>query len=154
LEQIVVSILVSMFSRGARLHYVEWTEEMRAEADRLVEIHLRSLDDFGEGIYGGLYGDGTQGLDSAFARVAMWITIASGIYFFGQLFRPDEPYLRWNFSVFKEHCRDCVRLDGQVHTASEWRASGWYPRSFGLECHGVHCGCYFTDAAGPSSGGF
>lgn len=152
--QIVASILISMFLKGGRLTYSELTEEARAALTLVINDHINSLENFVGDIYMGRYAPENLGLQGAFDRVGMWLNIASGIIFLGQLYRPDNPYLRWNFSVFKEHCADCVRLDGQVHTAQEWRASGLYPRYFGLACAGVRCGCYFTEVSGPSTGAF
>lgn len=155
MEQIVAAILMSLFARGSFVTFSEFTDEMREVVDEQVQIHLQSLSRFGEDIFERqLYSPGNLGLDGAFARVAMWISIATGIYYLGMLYRPDEPFLRWNMSVFKEHCADCVRLSGQVHTSTEWRASGWYPHAFHLECTGVHCGCFFTQVNGPSAGSF
>lgn len=152
LEQIVTSILLTLFARGARVSFPELTEAMRAEINILVQDHLRSLDDFADGIYGGLYAEDRLGLDGALLRVGMWVTIASGIYFLGETHRPDDPYLAWRMNPLKDHCNSCVHLDGQIHTASEWRASGYYPRSFSLDCRGVHCGCSFIQVEGPSAG--
>lgn len=154
LEQIIVAILMTLFLKGARSSYSELSEETRLVLEREITIHLRSLDDFGEGIYAGRYGPDDLGLQGAHYRISTWLNIAAGVVFLGMLYQPHEVYLRWNYSIFKEHCGDCVRLNGQVHTAAEWRAAGWYPRSFGLECHGVNCGCSFSETAGPSSGAF
>lgn len=152
LEQIVAAILITLFLRGARVTYAELSEEARLALQQQIEIHRRSLDDFAEGIYGGLYGEGELGLSGALARAGLWVNMAAGIFFLGQTHQPYDVYLKWNWSVFKEHCGDCAHLNGQVHTAAEWRASGWYPRSSGLQCFGVHCGCYFTETSGPSVG--
>lgn len=154
MEQIVASIILSLFLKGARLTYGELSEEARTVLGQELTEHLASLDSFADDLYAGRYGEGDLGLDAAYGRVATWLNIAAGIFFLGQTYQQFDVYLRWNFSFLKEHCGDCVRLNGQVHTASEWRNSGWYPRSFGLECHGVHCGCFFTEVAGPSQGGY
>lgn len=154
LEQIVIAMLSTLFSRGALQVYSEWTEEMRAVLDQQADIHLESLSSFADDIFSGRYADDELGLGGAMLRVGTWVTIASGMFFLGELFRRDDPFLRWNYSILKEHCGDCARLNGQVHTASEWRSMGLHPRSFGLECRGVHCGCYFTQVSGPSMGGY
>jgi hypothetical protein len=87
------------------------------------------------------------------SRAAMWAATMAGMYAFGQTWRQDDPFLRWQVGP-TEHCSDCNRLNGQVHRASEWRASGWQPQSSRLECSGYRCQCYFTVVDGPSSGGF
>lgn len=155
LEQIVAAVIMSLFARGSFMSFPEMTEEARVAVSELVEANWQALNSFGSDIFDrGLYDEGGLGLAGALTRVAMWLTIASGAYYMGMTFRPDDPYLRWNYSILKEHCSDCARLHGQVHTASEWRAAGWLPRSTGLECFGVHCGCYFTQVNGPSVGAF
>lgn len=156
MEQIVIAILMTMFARGAYLSISEMSEEALAALNAEIQTHMQSLASFADEIFDperrGLGRD--VNIQIAFNRVATWLTIASGIYYLGMLYRPDDPYLKWNYSVFKEHCADCARLNGQIHTASEWRISGWHPRSSVLECFGVHCGCFFTQVNGPSTGAF
>lgn len=154
LEQILIAVLMSLFARGSYLSMTQMTDEMWEIVNQQIQIHISALDGFAEDIYSGRYAEDDLGIDSALGRISNWIGIAAGIYYLGMTFRPDDPYLRWNYSILKEHCADCARLNGQIHTASEWRASGWYPHSFGLECRGIHCGCYFTQVEGPSRGAF
>lgn len=149
LEQIVAAVIMSMFARGSFLSFPEMTEEARFAVNQAIEANWQALGGFADDIF-----ENDIALEPALARVAMWLTIASGVYYLGMVFRPDDPFLRWNWSILKEHCADCARLNGQVHTASEWRASGWVPRSTVLECFGVHCGCTFTQVNGPSTGAF
>jgi hypothetical protein len=88
------------------------------------------------------------------ARLGMWVNAGLGLYTVGQLWRDGDPFYRWNVSPGKQSCSDCLRLNGQVHRASEWANSGWRPKGSNLQCHGINCGCFYTDADGPSSGGF
>lgn len=155
LEQIVAAVLVTLFARGSRLSASEFTDDMRETIDAAITVHIKSLSGFADNIYiDGLYVAGGLGVQGALDRIATWMTIASGVFFLGMMYRPDDPYLKWNYSILKEHCADCARFNGQVHTALEWRSAGWHPRSFLLACHGVHCGCFFTQVSGPSVGGF
>ena len=87
------------------------------------------------------------------SRAAMWAATLAGMYAFGQMQRQDDPYLRWQVGP-TEHCSDCARLSGQVHRASEWRASGWQPQSTALECNGYRCQCRLVETDGPSRGSF
>lgn len=87
-------------------------------------------------------------------RLVLWVNKALEMYAWGQLFRADNPFLKWLVYALKRHCRDCLRLDGQVHTAQEWRASGFWPRCNNLECRGWACGCSFIESEGPSRGNF
>jgi len=95
-----------------------------------------------------------DGPDRLAERLAMWGITALGLYAFGQLFRPDDPFYEWLRDVFKDGCTDCLRLDEQIHTAEEWRASGWHPQSSALECTGRRCGCIFVESQGPDRGSF
>lgn len=59
----------------------------------------------------------------------------------------DKP-LKWVFDPKKEHCRSCLRLNGQVRRANKWAEIGIYPRSPELDCFGLYCGCKWEDAEG------
>jgi hypothetical protein len=67
----------------------------------------------------------------------------------------NEEYLRWEYGE-TEHCSDCLRLHGQVHTRAEWRESGWRPQGLNLFCTGRHCQCELVPAGfeGPGRGEF
>lgn len=156
MEQIVIAILMTLFARGSYLTVSELSVEIQQVLDTEIQVHLSALDSFADDLFDpvALSGNRIVFLSSALERVSKWLTIASGIYYLGMLYRTDDPYLQWNYSIFKEHCADCLRLNGQVHTASEWRATIWRPRSSVLECFGVHCGCFLTQVNGPSTGAF
>jgi len=53
--------------------------------------------------------------------------------------KPEQRY-KWRFGL-TEHCDDCLRLNGQVHTLRGWQDSGWMPRSNNLKCKGYRCKC-------------
>ena len=94
-----------------------------------------------------------QAEDRRRSRAVMWAATLAGMYAFGQMWRQDDPWLQWQVGP-TEHCKDCARLNGQVHRASEWRASGWQPQSTALECNGYRCQCRFLETDGPGRGGF
>lgn len=102
-------------------------------------------------IYGGLYNENAAGLVS---RLGLWGVTAYGLWQAGKLFGNPEKHYRWGLGPTKEHCGDCARLNGQVHTGSEWAASGWRPASRGLECTGYNCLCSLEETDGPSVGNF
>lgn len=87
-------------------------------------------------------------------RIVLWVNKALEMYVWGQLFRVDNPFYEFIYNPLKDHCTDCQRLNGQVHTAQEWVASGFWPQGAGLECGGFNCGCRFVDSNGPSKGNF
>lgn len=88
------------------------------------------------------------------ARLALWVGTAMLLYNIGLTYREDDPYLIWLYNPLKEHCDDCLRLHGQVHTAAEWKESGWVPRGGMLDCGGWRCGCGLYPGEGPSVGNF
>ena len=87
------------------------------------------------------------------SRLGKWVGFAMGVFTLGMLWLKGNPYLEWVYGP-TEHCKDCVRLNGQVHRASEWRKKRLRPKSRKLECKGFFCQCRFRKAEGPSTGNF
>jgi hypothetical protein len=52
-----------------------------------------------------------------------------------------EPLFMWVYDPRKEHCKDCLRLNGQIHTMKEYLKKGILPQSPRLACNGYNCGC-------------
>lgn len=125
----------------------EAVEELQAE----IEVSVTAGAGLATAILGGRYEDRGAALAS---RLAMWATTALGVYALGQLWREDDPFFEWIRNPFKDSCVDCIRLDGQVHTMSEWKASGWKPQARHLSCKGYNCGCIWSEVQGPSFGDF
>lgn len=88
------------------------------------------------------------------ARLAVWVTAALGLYTVGQVWNRNNPHYVWNLGATERHCADCLRLNGQVHTAEEWRGGPFLPQSGALACRGFRCDCRLNPADGPSRGGF
>ena len=100
-----------------------------------------------------------QGLERAFGRVILWVSALAGVYALGLLHKPREAgqpiiYYQWQLGRTSQHCSDCLRLNGQVHTQEEWLASGWQPQGRNLECGGWNCDCRLVRVDGPSRGSF
>ncbi len=151
LAELVAEILIALWLRGAGLLHTELTKAERGAIQEAIDPHLNSVRDFSNDIYSGRY---TETPSSALTRIFIWTNMAAGIYILGQMFRRDDPHYEWIWNPLKDHCSDCVRLNGQVHTASEWLASGFSPRSTALECRGFNCGCDLKEVVGPSRGSF
>ena len=82
------------------------------------------------------------------------------VYAIGQLYIPprivegvevEQNYV-WRLGNTREHCADCLRLDGQVHTADEWRRAAIRPQSPNLECGGWNCDCRLEPTEAESQG--
>lgn len=121
-----------------------------AVAELQTEFDLSAASDLGAAIYAGQYTDNGQGLLS---RLAMWGTTAAGLYNLGRLIGQPEQRFEWRYGP-TDHCGDCARLNGQVHTGSAWQASGWRPQGRGLKCNGYHCQCGIYPTDKPESGNF
>lgn len=73
----------------------------------------------------------------------------------GQIFAPPrvgepESRFRWELGNTEEHCTDCLALNGQVKTSSEWLSAGIAPQSPDLECGGWLCDCKFVQVVDES----
>lgn len=102
-------------------------------------------------IYAGQYTDNAQGLQS---RLAMWGLTALGLYALGRMIARPETMFQWRLGATLNHCTDCSRLDSQVHSGADWRASGWRPQGRNLACTGRRCDCGLYEVDLPASGEF
>ncbi len=75
------------------------------------------------------------------SRLRVWTGIAAGVFALGMLHAAGDQTYEWELGNTSEHCGDCLALAGQVHTAAEWRASGFRPQGRSLECGGWNCDC-------------
>jgi hypothetical protein len=115
------------------------------------EIELSLASTLAADIFGGEYAGNAEGLLS---RLVMWGVTALGLYHFGLMVGHPGTRYQWNFGGTIEHCGDCARLNGQVHTGQEWARSGWRPQGRSLECGGHHCLCGLSETSLPVSGSF
>jgi len=151
LSDLIVAILIAMWLRGANLTLSELTADERDILQQAIDPHLDAVNGIGNDLYSGKYQENTP---AALTRIFVWSNMAAGVYFLGLVNRRDDPKLEWVRDPQKDSCADCVRLNGQVHTAREWIASGFSPRSVGLECRGFNCGCSFKETTSSLKGGF
>lgn len=138
---------------GGNLAEEELTVDEWTKLRTFVLTANMSVTSLADDIYSGRY-DGTEGMESLGLRLDKWEGALDAVNSYGQVLDRENPYLKWIWSPEKEHCIDCARLNGQVHLASEWRESGYYPKSYDLECRGFYCGCEWIKAEGPSMGEF
>lgn len=75
------------------------------------------------------------------ARMTLWSVSLAGVYAIAQLYREGSRKYMWRLGGTIEHCSDCARLDGQVHSQFVWRLSPWRPQGRNLECGGWRCDC-------------
>jgi hypothetical protein len=59
----------------------------------------------------------------------------------------------WRYGL-AEHCKDCLRLNGQVHRYKTYEARGILPRSSKLFCKGYNCKCQLVRTSDKARGRF
>jgi hypothetical protein len=59
----------------------------------------------------------------------------------GMVLGKPKKLWKWRINTRKENCKDCLRLNGQVHLMQTYIKSGYTPKSPILECKGFECGC-------------
>jgi hypothetical protein len=145
--------LLLAFLRGSQRDEAGLTITMRRLIDDEIAVNADAITGMADDIYAGKFQPDALGEEGARNRIALWVGTAGLMYAMGQLHQDGAPHLQWVLGP-TEHCTDCLRLSGQVHTAEEWQASGWTPKGRNLECHGYRCQCSLVGASGPSRGSF
>lgn len=85
-------------------------------------------------------------------RIAMWANRWREMWNEARLFYAGNAHMKWVMNPEKEHCTDCLMLDGRVYTQSAWDKYGLHPQMAELKCGGYACGCRFvktTEALTP-----
>ena len=90
------------------------------------------------------FGSPPQTVDEGIAkidnRLVLWGGVLTSAYYAALAFYDGDVLYRWDLGI-AEHCDDCLRLNGQVHTMQEWVNAGWLPQTRRLECNGYNCEC-------------
>jgi len=89
------------------------------------------------------------------ARIDLWIRRYDTIFNEAKARAAGNQKLQWTLGV-AEHCRSCVRLNGQVRRGSFWIANGILPavpNAEYLECKGYKCKCTLQPTAKRMSRG-
>lgn len=115
------------------------------------EIANSQASDLSQEVSAGQYEDNVQGLLS---RMGIWGLTALGLFSFGKMIGNALTHFQWQRGATVEPCTDCLRLDGQIHTGTEWRTSGWRPKARHLACNGYNCLCNLVETDNPISGNF
>jgi hypothetical protein len=156
MEALTEAQLKELFLSGAELSEDELDEGGMVALKKEIDQALERIPMLAEAVYGGAFvptEEGGRGNDAG-ARAALWGGYGASVHNLGRTFKAGDPYLRWDRGPTMQPCRDCIRLGGQVHRGSEWRAKGLYPQAHSLECKGYNCRCSFTEVKGPGKGDF
>lgn len=82
-----------------------------------------------------------------------WLSRYDELFALGQTAGARGKRLKWTYNPNKEHCLDCVRLNGRVYYAETWLKYDIRPQSARLACFGIHCGCEFVETDEPVTRG-
>ena len=75
-------------------------------------------------------------------RASMWVNKSlNTMYFAGLRVANKEQRYMWVMNPRKEHCRTCLKLNGQIHRMKAYINTNLLPQSSELECGGWLCGC-------------
>lgn len=149
LAALITAFILALFQRGSKRSFLELMPDEQLAVSQLIQDQTTAISGLATDIYAGKY---TSLADLGY-RIDLWMNSAVSTFYAGQTYDTNDPHLMWMYGP-TEHCGDCERLNGQIHTVSEWRASGWIPRSRALECQGYNCQCRWIPASGPSLGSF
>jgi hypothetical protein len=88
-------------------------------------------------------------------KAQMWINKSINPLYYAGLERGNtkQGYM-WVVDPAKEHCKTCLRLNGQVHKLKDYISRGLLPQSPALECGGWQCGCKLVKSNLPARGRF
>jgi len=86
-------------------------------------------------------------------RVERWISRRLEVENTAMTMACGDQKLLWRRKKTKKSCGDCIWYDGKVYRASTWARYEISPKSHGLACHGIHCGCEFFVTTLPLSKG-
>lgn len=88
-----------------------------------------------------------------FDRLQMWVNRYDMIKAKAMLLANGNQKLKWVIDPTKEHCEDCVKLDGRIYRAKIWDKYDIQPQSPRLACFGGFCGCSLVPTDEPVTKG-
>ncbi len=72
----------------------------------------------------------------------------------GQFSADRNGIYEWQLGATEQHCKDCQRLNGQVHRLSNWSKRGWLPQANKLACGGFNCDCRLVKTTKQVNGSY
>ena len=158
MEELVALTLMAIYLIWSNREPEELEDADFAEIEAQFNLNFDSIDRLSDDIYNDRYSEeGTGlGLVSLLLRMALWVSVAKGLSVFAKLRNKENAEVKYRFVYgLTEHCADCLRLNGQVHTTEEWLAhSDMLPQSRALECRGFRCQCSLVETDEPVNGSF
>jgi hypothetical protein len=91
--------------------------------------------------------------DALQRRAEMWVNKSvNPIYYRGLELANRNQRFMWVVNPVKEHCKTCLKLNGQIHRMKDYRRTGLLPQSSKLICGGYRCGCALLPTDQPARG--
>jgi len=118
----------------------------------IIEENIGYLPGFADAIEAGSQANGGK-LGPLLSRAEMWTNRYTQTQSLGQQMACGDRKLQWNLGPTKEHCKDCLKLNGRVYRASVWEKYDIYPQHPNLECGGFRCLCSFVPTDDPGTPG-
>lgn len=159
LSNMVTLSLMAIYSEMVGKEPEDFSEQDQGSLDEYVAVNLESVGQLADDIYSDKYQDteDRDGVAMLLVRLGLWTINAYALATLGQVANDANKEKRYRFVLgnTREHCSSCSRLNGQVHTGSEWaNHPDMLPRAHGLECGGWRCLCALVETTDPVSGSF
>jgi hypothetical protein len=154
-EQAIEYYFTTAWNEGLGECGIAPSEQTADETARLrleINTEIGYLWQFGYDIMRGSKLEGGK-LTTIFNRLDMWTNKYAKIRALARTYACEDQKLEWVMNPLKEHCRDCLKLNGKVYRQSVWRKYNVYPRMPELECGGYKCGCDLIVTTKPLSRG-
>jgi hypothetical protein len=91
--------------------------------------------------------------NNAQSRAEMWGKSLQAFLDAGMMSADRNGMYEWVYGN-SEHCRDCLRLNGQVHRLKTYKMRRMLPRSSTLKCKGFNCKCRLVRTTEKARGRF
>ncbi len=157
LAALVMSLSIALYLSASGKTIAELDADDNRAILEYQQANLDSIPQLGDDIYEGRFVDPETGLprvEALGSRLSLWVMSGLALANIGNARGHPEQRFRWDLGATFEHCSDCLRLDGQVHTGAEWTASGWLPQTRRLECGGWNCDCVLRRTRERTRGNF
>lgn len=128
----------------------ERTPEEQAVLNQMTAENISHLPGFALFIFINQRGVGK--LATVYNRAVLWINRYNEVRNRAIQMSGENKKLIWTVGP-TEHCVDCIRLNGKVKRASQWKAANIAPQSKLLNCWGGHCQCKLDKTNRPMSKG-
>ena len=127
----------------------EFTDEEIDIINGYINTNLESIPGFTEYVY-----DEDTTVPGLAARGFLWVNSLALLGITAMVHGHPEQMYRFVLGPTTEHCEDCARLNGQVHSGEDWLDSGMLPQSHNLECGGWNCLCRLEPTNESERGNF